>query len=613
MFDISKIENPEFLNKLTTKEKEALAADIREFLIANIAKTGGHLASNLGIVELSIALYSVFDYKMTDIIYDVGHQSYVHKILTGRAKYFTSLRQKDGLSGYMSRRESPYDVFESGHSSTSISALAGLMLAYGKDSKRKVIAVIGDASITNGVSFEALNYLGTLKGYSPLIILNDNKMGISKSVGSLNLVFDKLRSKKLIIKTKKILNNILPKFLTNSFHRLKRAVKGYVQHDNIFEDLGFDYYGPVDGNNMKSIINALERVKDVEGPVLLHVLTEKGKGYTLAEHDDVGNFHGVEPFDVKTGKPVNKKLNNIHSFSEVVSESLIKIREKRDFYIITPAMKVGAKLEKFAKLYPDSLIDVGIAEEHATVMASGLVLGGKRVVLLMYSTFAQRAYDFFLNDICRSNIPVIIGIDRAGVVGRDGPTHQGIYDVAMFNSMPNVIIVEPRNYEEVIGLFMTAFEVDKPVVIRYPRKDIICDFNNLELTYTKFSWEIVRNGNKCIVLAYGPMVDYLDKIIYKNNLDVILCNCRLLKPLDLEMLSYLKSLNLPFLVIEDVVECASLYEKIKAQDVKNVKGINFKTDEIIPQGSINEVLEAYGFSEANIVKEINQLCDLINI
>lgn len=607
MFDLNQIENPEFLANLSFKEKEVLASEIRQFLIENIAKTGGHLASNLGIVELSIALYSVFDYKNTNILYDVGHQSYVHKILTGRAKDFKTLRQKNGLSGYIKREESPYDIFESGHSSTSISALAGLMLAEGD--KKKNIAVIGDASIVNGISFEALNYLGTLKDKSPLIILNDNKMGISKSVGSLNQAFDKLRSKKLIIKLKKVLNNLLPKFLTNSFHRFKRAIKGYIQHDNIFEDLGFDYYGPVDGNNIKTITKAFERVKDVEGPVILHVLTEKGKGYSLAEQDDIGNFHGVEPFDIKTGKPLKQKLNNIHSFSEIVAESLLQLRAVRDFYIITPAMKVGAKLEYFSKRYPDSLIDVGIAEEHAAVLAAGIVLGGKKAVLLMYSTFSQRAYDFFLNDICREDLPVIIGIDRAGVVGRDGPTHQGIYDVAMFSSMPNVIILSPRNAKEVMGLFNSAFDASHPVVIRYPRKEIISNFSEMTICKTPFKWEIMRKGSKAIVLAYGPILDFLDEIIVNNDLDVTLVNARVIKPLDYECLDELKALNKPFLTIEEVVVTSSLYEKLKVYGITNIKGINFNVDTIIPQGGIDEILNDYGFSKDNIIKEIKSLCD----
>ncbi len=607
MFDISKIKDPEFLKNLNYKEKKELAKEIRTFLIEHIAKTGGHLASNLGIVELVIALYSVFDYKNDKFIYDVGHQSYVHKILTGRAKYFDELRKYNGLSGYISYKESPYDIWESGHSSTSISALAGLLLAEGKNSKHKIIAIIGDASITNGVSFEALNYLGTLKGYSPIIILNDNKMGISKSVGSLNLVFDKLRSKKFIISLKKFTNAILPRFITNGFHHLKRAIKGYIQQDNIFEDLGFDYYGPVDGNDIRAITKALERIKDLEGPIILHVLTKKGLGYDLAAQDDIGTFHGVPPFDIKTGKPLKEKKPLIHSFSEVVCECLCLLREKEEFYVITPATKVGAALEKFYKLYPDNLIDVGIAEEHAAVMASGLVKGGKKAIVLMYSTFSQRAYDFFLNDIARPNIPVIIGIDRAGVVGHDGPTHQGIYDIAMFSSMPNIVVTAPRNSNEVMGLFKLALNINKPIVIRYPRTDTICDFSKLQINEIKLEWEIIKEGHLGIVIAYGPILDELLKLIVLNDLDVYLINARIIKPLDFKMLDYLKSLNLKFLVIEEVISSGSLYSKLLEYGIYNINKINFDVDDIIPQGDIKEVLNLYGFSKENIIKEIKKL------
>ncbi len=610
MFDITKITDPSFLANLKYKEKEQLATDIRTFLINNIAKTGGHLASNLGIVELVIALYSVFDYKNDKFIYDVGHQCYVHKILTGRAKDFSTLRQKDGLSGYISYKESPYDVWESGHSSTSISALAGYLIAGGKNNKHKLVAIIGDSSIVNGISFEALNYLGTLKEYHPIIILNDNKMGISKSVGSLNKVFDKLRSKKVLIKSKKVLNNSLPKFITNSFHHLKRAIKGYIQHDNIFEDLGFDYYGPVDGNNIKSITKALERIKDLEGPIILHVITEKGKGYKLAEDDDIGIYHGVEPFNPKTGKPLKVKRPNIHSYSEIVCETLCRLREKEEFYVITPATKVGAQLEKFSKLYPEYLIDVGIAEEHAAVMASGLVLGGKRSIVLMYSTFSQRAYDYFLNDIARPNIPVIIGLDRAGVVGHDGSTHQGIYDIAMFSSMPNIIISEPANPNEVVGLFKTALKINKPIVIRYPRRNTICDFNTLEVKETPLKWDIMHEGKKGIVIAHGPILNRLLKLIISNDLDLMLVNARLIKPIDYTMFDYLKNLNLKTLIIEEVICSGSLYDKFLELNYPNLSKINFDVDDVIPHGSIEEMLELYGFSDQNILKEMKKLYEI---
>lgn len=607
LFDINEIKNPEFIKNLSYKEKIALAEDIRKFLIENLSKTGGHLASNLGVVELMIALYSIFDYKNDQFIFDVGHQAYVHKIFTGRAKDFPTLRKYKGLSGYINRKESPYDIWESGHSSTSISALSGLMLANGKNAQKRVIAIIGDASIVNGVSLEALNYLGGLKDYAPIIILNDNKMGISKSVGSLTMVFNRLRSKKIVRKVKKITNNIFPKWFTNEVHKVKRGIKGYIQRDNIFEDLGFDYYGPIDGHDLKALTKTFERVKDIDGPVIIHILTNKGKGYQFAEADDYGTFHGVGPFNIETGMPLKLPKENEHTYSEIVTEALCKLRQENEFYVITPAMKVGAMLDKFANQYPDNFIDVGIAEEHATVMSAGLALGGKKPILLMYSTFAQRAYDYFLNDICRQNLPVIIGLDRAGVVGADGSTHQGIYDVSMFSGMPFVKIVMPRNSYEIMGVFNTALKENCPVVIRYPRSTERIDFSKYEIVSTPFEWEIIHDGNKGIVLSYGPDLNRILDIVLKNGLDVMVVNARIIKPIDYNLFEKLEALNLPYLIIEEVVESGSLYEKICSLTKQNVYKINFGFDTILPHGSINEVLNDYGFSDNNIIKEIKKL------
>lgn len=607
MFDIKNIKDPSFIKNLTIKEKKELANDLRTFLIENISKTGGHLGSNLGIVEIMIALYTVFDYENDSFLFDVGHQAYIHKIFTGRADKFDSLRKFNGLSGYINRNESKYDIWESGHSSTSISALAGMLLAEGKNTKKHLIAIIGDASIVNGVSLEALNYLGSIKGYHPIIILNDNKMGISKSVGSLNKVFNRLRSKKFLIKLKRFCNNIFPKFIANGFHKIKRGIKGLIQKDNIFEDLGFDYYGPVDGNNIKALTNIFNRIKDLDEPVIIHTITKKGKGYEFAEKDDFGSFHGVSPFDINTGKPLKEKEENVHSYSYVVSYSLTKLREKTEFYVITPAMKVGAELEIFAEKYKDSFIDVGIAEEHAAVMSAGLTLGGKKAVLLMYSTFAQRAYDFFLNDICRQDLPVIIGLDRAGVVGADGQTHAGIYDVSMFAGMPNCYILMPRNPYEVIGLFSHALSFNHPVVIRYPRLDVKFDLTKLEICDTPFKWDIVRQGNNGIVLVYGHYVDKVLNLVNANNLDLTVVNARLIKPLDYECLDYLKSLNQNFLVIEEVISNGSLYEALLVEGIRNIKGLNFDVNIKLPHGSIKEVLDSCGFSDDDILKLLKEL------
>ena len=541
MFDLENITDPSFVKDLSIKELKILAKEIREFLINNISKTGGHLSSNLGVVELTIALYYVFDPEKDKFLFDVGHQSYVHKILTGRAKEFNTLRQYGGLSGYISRSESKYDIWESGHSSTSISAMAG-MLTNAKDDE-KILTVIGDSSITNGIAIEGLNYIGEKADKRAIIILNDNKMGISKSVGAFTKMFSRMRGSRFYRGLKAFLIRILPKIIVRMFHRLKRSFKALIQHDNMLEDMGFDYYGPDDGNDLKTLIRLFERIKThTNSPVVLHLNTIKGKGYKNSETDTEGDYHGVNPFDPETGMVLNK--DNDVSYSEAVSKYLISKRKTEEFLVITPAMISGSKLANFKKEYPNDIIDVGIAEEHAAIMGAGAVLSNKKIVLLMYSTFAQRAFDEYLNDIARQDLPVIIGIDRAGIVGEDGPTHQGIYDVAMFSLMPNVIITMPRNQQQLIGLFNYAFEVKHPIVIRYPRlKEESCD---LDMNFkTDLKWELLTKGNKINLVGYGPDIERINNIVKSNNIDANVIDAKSIKPLDNDMLSNIFNNKLP--------------------------------------------------------------------
>ncbi len=605
MIDLESIKDPKFIKDLSIKELYELCDQIRQFLIDNISITGGHLSSNLGVVEIIVAMYYVFDVDKDEFLFDVGHQAYVHKILTGRAKDFKTLRQFNGMSGYIKRAESEYDIWESGHSSTSISAASGLMVS--NDSKRQVV-LIGDSSISNGISFEGLNYLGQVKGKSPIIILNDNKMGISKSVGALTKTFLRLRSTKIVRTTKSGLQKILPNFIIRFGHQIKRSIKGFFQHDNMFEDLGFDYYGPYYGNRLKSVIRLFERVKNNKDPIVLHLLTKKGMGYKPSENDLEGSFHGVGPFDPKTGIEYNTSPNMI-SYSEVIGKYLLNKRDKEQFFVITPAMKNGAHLSEFADKYKNDFIDVGIAEEHAAVMSAGIALHNKKVVLLMYSTFAQRAYDEFLNDISRQNLNVIIGIDRAGIVGEDGETHQGLYDVSMFMSMPNIIVTMPRNIDEAIGLFNYAFKESKPMVIRYPKaKEEIKEFDyNYECD---LSWEILKNGNSGIVLGYGDDITRILDLANTNNLDITIVNARCIKPCDETMLKQIFVMNLPILVFEQVVSSGTLYSKVleykEENDYKSkVYKHSFSPDTIIPHGNKKDVYKAYGLSDDEIIDWIN--------
>ena len=602
MFDLYSIKDPSFIKTLSIKELKILASEIRSFLVEHVSKTGGHLSSNLGIVEITLAMYYVFDYEKCDFIFDVGHQSYVHKILTGRAKEFDTLRQYGGLSGYISKEESKYDIWESGHSSTSISAACGMMVA---DKNKRPIVVIGDSSISNGVAFEGLNFLGQYKSMNAIIILNDNKMGISKSVGSLTKSFLKLRSIKLVRKSKSFMQKVFPNFLVSFGHQVKRSIKGFVQQDNIFEDLGFDYYGPYYGNRIDTLVKLFKRLEEQKEPVIAHCLTKKGLGYEPAVKDVLGTYHGVPPFDVATGKPLNKKEGYI-SYSEGVSRYLLNKREKEEFYVITPAMKSGAHLDEFSVKYPDSIYDVGIAEEHAAVMSAGIATVGKNVVLLMYSTFAQRAYDEFLNDIARSNLKVIIGIDRSGIVGEDGVTHQGIYDLAMFMEMPNIVVTMPKDMQELIGLFNYAFIQDKPIVIRYPKlsvKEEIFDYDYV----SNLNWDILNEGKRKIVIGYGDDISRISNLVKENKLDVEVVNAKSIKPIDEAKLHELFKKNIDIIVVEQNVSSGTLYHKIlefKEENNYKSKVIKhaFNSEVKITHGKMNDVYSHYGFSSDDLIE-----------
>lgn len=609
MVDLYEIKDPSFIKNMSIKELKELACQIREFLVDHISKTGGHLSSNLGIVEITLAMYYVFDPERDKFLFDVGHQSYVHKILTGRAKDFDTLRQFGGMSGYIKREESKYDIWESGHSSTTISAMAGMLLA-SENKEEKIISLIGDSSIMNGVAFEGLNFLGSQSKLAPIIILNDNKMGISKSVGAFTKALSRLRGTRFWRGLKRVLNAIFPTFITNHFHQLKRGLKAVIQHDNIFEDLGFDYYGPIKGNDLRACIKSLQRVKKNTEPVLLHVITQKGKGYAPSESDQEGSFHGVGPFDKKTGAPIKICKKDENSYSAIVSHYLKVKREKEQFFVVTPAMKAGAKLEHFADLYPKDFYDVGIAEEHAADMAAGIALSNKKVVLLYYSTFSQRAFDEVLNDIARQNLSVIIGIDRAGVVGEDGATHQGIYDVAMFKMMPNVTIAMPMDPAELIGIFNYAFTHQGPIVIRYPRGSVVQDLNALEYSHIiSPSWEYIQKGHKTCVISYGPDVFRLKRLAEENQLDCSIVNARYIRPMDISVLENALQNHEKLLIVEQVSIRGSLYEDIAVYANQHhyqnqIESISFSENEILPHGKIQDVLDHYGMSDEELIEKM---------
>lgn len=600
MFNLEEIKDPSFVKNLNKKEMEQLAKEIRCFLIDNLSKTGGHLASNLGIVELTIALHKMFDSPKDKFVFDVGHQTYTHKILTGRAKDFKTLRKINGLSGFASREESPHDHFGAGHSSTSISAISGFLC----NDEGYDIAIIGDGALSGGEAFEGLNYLGSVKNKKAIVVLNDNNMAISESVGAMHQLLKKIRGNGTGVRLKKKMYKILPNFLIRFCQLIMRLYKMIFRISNLFEDMGFLYMGPVDGNDIDSLLKVLKRAKKCGKPCVVHIFTEKGKGYEPAESDPEGAYHGVEPFDISSGKPLYKETRP--TWSEIISEGIISLEKEMNIRVIVPAMIGGSKLNRFRELYPDKLIDVGIAEEHALTMAAAASLNGEKVFVPIYSTFAQRGYDQILHDIARHNTNVVIGIDRAGIVGHDGETHQGIYDVAMMSHIPNMTILHPCNPEEAWGLLEYAFQQKGPVAIRYPRDYFSCDVRNIKKETITQKWVKIKDGSKLIVISYGRQ---LQSILEKTkDLDITIVNARFIKPMDEKMLDELFMKNVKIFCIEEVVDTSSLamdiaYYASKKHVTIDLEAINFG-DRFVPHGSIYDIKKAYGLDNESIEERI---------
>lgn len=538
--EIKNIKNPHFLKKMKIKELELLSQDIREFIIDKVSKTGGHLSSNLGITDLTIAIHKVFSSPHDKIIFDVSHQCYTHKILTGRANQFDTLRKLNGLSGFQKRKESKYDSYEAGHSSTSLSAALGMALSRDKQHKNyHIIAIIGDGSMGNGLSYEAINHIGNTKTRL-IIILNDNEMSISQNVGALHNNLDKIRANYTYNnakdKTKKVLNKIplIGTHLSKGVTAIKSSFKKlYLKDGFLFEELGLKYYGPINGHDYKEMLTYLEMAKKEKEPVLIHVITKKGKGYLPCEQDSIGTWHGIGPFDKTTGIPSLPK-DNLVTWSEIISNHLIELTKKHNnLMVITPAMAGGSKLLKYKELYPDNFIDAGIAEEHALILANGMSIGGLIPFVSIYSTFLQRGYDEVLHDIARMNTHVILGIDRCGIVGEDGETHQGIYDLTFLLPIPNLIISTPKDSIEAGNLLYTALLSKKPFAIRYSKDKLAYQKNNYQIIPIG-SWCYLEKGQDAVLITYGNFIENAKTIKkdLKNTIDLAIINARYQKPID---------------------------------------------------------------------------------
>lgn len=613
--DIKLIKNPKFLKEASVKECQVLGEEIREFLINSISKTGGHLASNLGVVELTIALHKAFNSPEDKIFFDVGHQCYTHKILTGRANEFNKLRQYNGLSGYQKFEESEHDVWEAGHSSTSLSAALGMAIARDlNNEKYHVVPIIGDGALGSGMALEALNNIGSEKR-NMIIVFNDNNMSISNNVGAMTKGFARLRTEKRYNSLKQEMKTALNKTdvgknVLNGLRGIRNIVKEQVVDAGIFGEFDIDYLGPVDGHNIRDLINAFEVAKNHEGPIVIHVLTKKGKGYKFCEEDSVGKWHGVGPFNIATGKPLVGNEGKLISWSQVISDALYELaKEDEDILVLTPAMIAGSKLEKFFAKYPERSFDCGIAEEHAVTLSAALALSNKKPFLSIYSSFLQRGYDQLNHDVCRMNLPVVFGIDRAGIVGEDGDTHHGVFDISFMRSLPNIIMSQPKDAKEANNLLYTAFNQKQPFSIRIPRGSTESNndkFEKIEIG----SWSIFNDKeyNKVVVLTYGPDVDKILNKILVNNLPITVVNCRFFKPLDNNMLEYISNKKLKTIIYETDILIGGLGSAILEWANDNKKDMDIVRfgidDQFVTFGSVNQLRKDLGI-------DINSLFDVL--
>lgn len=616
---LNRIENPEDVKKLTVRELEQLASELRHFIIDTVSQNGGHLAPNLGTVELTLALYSVFDFPADKLVWDVGHQAYSHKILTGRRDAFSTLRKKGGITGFPNRFESAYDAFGVGHASTSISAALGMALARdAKGEKNQVIAVIGDGALTGGESFEALNNAGDL-GTKLIVILNDNEMSIDANVGAMSEYLSRIRIAPQYARAKRDMGSLLmsiphigDKVYKTASH-LKDGVRSVLVPGSLFEEMGFHYIGPLDGHNIALMEEVFKSAKEMEGPVLIHIHTVKGKGYQPAEQAPE-KFHGVGCFDPSTGKSA-KKAGCAPSYTAVFSEALIELAKDRpDILAITAAMPSGTGLKAFGKAYPKRFFDVGIAEEHAMTLAAGMAAGGMHPVIALYSTFAQRAYDQLIHDVCLQNLPVTLCLDRAGLVGEDGPTHHGVFDLSYLRQMPNMCVMAPKDEEELRHMLATAIALPGPAAVRYPRGAglgvaLTDSFEKLPVGKA----EVLQEKGEIAFLAVGTMVEHAKvaaAILAEEGIEAAVVNMRFIKPLDTALIDAMAKTKKLIITTEENVLAGgfgSAVAEYLADSGQQVPLVRFGIpDRFIEQGTRKELLSLCGLQPEQMAERVRE-------
>jgi 1-deoxy-D-xylulose-5-phosphate synthase len=606
------VESPKDIKVLNSQQLKLLAGEIRHKIITTTANTGGHLAPSLGVVELSIALHYTFNCPDDKIVWDVGHQSYPHKLLTGRAKRFNTLRQYKGISGFPKIKESKFDAFGTGHSSTAISAALGIAKARDlKKSSHKVIAVVGDGALTGGMAFEGLNQAGHLKS-NLIVVLNDNKMSISPNVGALSSYLGKMITHPKYKQTRKKIELFLKKLSKKAAEKassLEDSIRAMSGPGLLFKEMGFKYFGPVNGHDLDSLIRLFHNIKDIKGPILVHLITKKGKGYAYAE-EEVVKFHGISKFNIDNGKKITSPSNI--TYTHAFSKALLKLaKEDPKILAITAAMAPGTGLEKFKENFPDRFFDVGIAEQHAVTFAGGLASNGFKPVVAIYSTFLQRAYDQIVHDICLQNLPVVFAVDRAGLVGEDGPTHHGILDLSFLRTIPNITIMAPKDENELGHMLKTAIDMNSPVAIRYPRGsgigiEIQNHYKNIETTA-----EILKQGKDVLIIAAGPLVyealaaaDELEK----KNISVCVLNPRFIKPLDEKTILNLARKTKKIITIEEnTLEGgfgSAVLELLEKNNIRsNIKRMGIP-DSFIEHGATSILKEQVGLTKKHIIQAI---------
>lgn len=606
---LEQIHQPQDIKLMSEGQLLKLAQEIRDFLVDSVSKTGGHFGANLGVVELTLALHKVFNSPSDKIIWDVGHQAYVHKILTGRRDEFPTLRQFEGMSGFPKRSESEHDAFGAGHASTSISA--GLGMAVARDlagAKHNVISIIGDGALTGGMAMEALNHAGHV-GTNFTVILNDNEMSIAENVGAMSKYLTMLRTDPTYSKAKTEVEHLLRKLpaiggkLAKALEKAKDSMRHFFVPGMFFEAFGFKYLGPVDGHDLPCLLRVLEDAKHLQGPVLIHLITHKGKGYASAE-DAPDKFHAW---------PTATKAKSVPSYTNVFGDALIDLAHRdEDVVAVTPAMVPGSGLTKFGSVFPKRLYDVGIAEQHAATFCAGLAAAGKKPILAIYSTFLQRAYDQVIHDICIQNLPVLIAIDRAGLVGPDGETHQGAFDISFLRAIPNLTLMMPKDENELRHMLYTGLQLNGPVAVRYPRADglgvpLDTEFHTLPVGQA----EVVRAGTDVSIMALGPMVrlaeEAADCLQRDYGLSAAVVNMRYIKPLDVQLVVGMAK-RMPIVSVEEAALAggmgSAILETLAANGVQTLVGRVGLPDSFVNHGSRDELLKHLGLSVDGIVAEV---------